>query len=500
VENEIARADADADGLRLVGEDLAGRDLSCVLARHSSLTGCALGGANLNHALLESVRIEDCDFTEADLTSVQGRDLLVRKSRFDRASFARSTLTQSSFTDNSMRAIHAAGITAEGVDLGRSDLTDADLSFAYMSRTDLSGCDLNGADFTGATFSEVRLSGAGLKGVTFNRTEMLDVTLGVTGETFITALRDLYRLNGRDISYAAMSALSGDLYDIRYDPSTGALRVGGDDADGIARALDAMGVKALSESYAEPDAAAGALSSLLGNGLTVLARFSPDVPGLDAPVLRDGFWGVVDGSRGEKLDVTTLFADHAPMEASAFRRRLTPASNGLHVLFGVALREGVPPPAATIESGLAAAGTLLADDGRLPQRGLAAYGGLIETWSSKTDTDRFARGLVSGSDVERLGLCRRVVVQFLGEAISLADGNRRALLEGARERYMNAESGLMQASSLLPYYIGTPGGSERRAAVGIVASKSELLRGLIEETYREERRGLQLIGEALRAR
>jgi uncharacterized protein YjbI with pentapeptide repeats len=123
----------------VAGADLAGIDLSKVIAP----------GVDLNHASLRFANLTGIDLTGANLA---GADLSF--ARLDGATL-RNVITDA--------ATNFHGIQAPRADFSGTHLAGCDLTAALIPNADLSGVDATGANFTGADLRQAKLSSATLK-------------------------------------------------------------------------------------------------------------------------------------------------------------------------------------------------------------------------------------------------------------------------------------------------------------------------------------------------
>jgi len=137
-------ADANLEGLLLVGSDLRGADLRGVNFVNADLTDANLTGVDLRGADLTGAVLREADLTGADLSGANLSDTI-----FDDA-----TLAGLDFTATTMNpAVSFAG----------ADLSGANFHEENLIQIDFTSTDLTGANLTGANLFEAVLCGADLR-------------------------------------------------------------------------------------------------------------------------------------------------------------------------------------------------------------------------------------------------------------------------------------------------------------------------------------------------
>jgi hypothetical protein len=117
-------SDSCPDGLRVIEDAEATKDLRCANLTDASLTGAFLSDADLTGAFLDGTTLTGAFLTGAFLTG---------------ATLIDATLT---------------GAFLDGTTLTSADLTDANLTGAFLTRVDLTGATMTDAKLTGAIWAD----------------------------------------------------------------------------------------------------------------------------------------------------------------------------------------------------------------------------------------------------------------------------------------------------------------------------------------------------------
>lgn len=175
----------------LLDAELAGVDLSCLVAERLSLIE-----ASLYKACLTQIRWVECDLTKARLSYANLTDAVLRMCRFDNASVRNACFERARFedcfckgADFSMTNFRSAcmsetaferailrdaifdGASGDGIIFRGADLTGASLVGVRFRDADFRGADLRKANLKDGVFRHADFRGALLEGVDFSGTD-----------------------------------------------------------------------------------------------------------------------------------------------------------------------------------------------------------------------------------------------------------------------------------------------------------------------------------------
>ena len=149
-------------------------DLSGIQFDGSSLSGCNLGGAKLDHASFQWTWLTKAHFSGASLvratmSSAYLMDAnleytLLEKTDFYSANLSRASLIKARAPNANFARAHLEDTVMRDIDLTKANMRKANLKGAYLLGARMSGSNLRNADLRGANLSEANLMYATLTG------------------------------------------------------------------------------------------------------------------------------------------------------------------------------------------------------------------------------------------------------------------------------------------------------------------------------------------------